>query len=134
GDGTLNFGPEPGVFLDAGRCSHYPLVLARATRPSPGSSSTGDRRLTLRGGQRSAGADPNPMGGPMTLRRSTDPTPRSSARAGCRPARGHRSMAVLAVSVSVTFSTLAMLALAPGADAAPSGTFLGIDVSAHNHD
>ena len=82
----------------------------------------------------------------MTLRRSTDHTPSTSAasgrmgpasrRADRRSARvgRRRPTGVLLVSVSVTLSTLAMLALAPGADAAPSGTYLGIDVSAHNHD
>lgn len=81
----------------------------------------------------------------MTLRRSTDHTPSTSpasgrARSAPRGARDpervarRRPTGVLLVSISVTLSTLAMLALAPGADAAPSGTFLGIDVSAHNHD
>ncbi len=83
----------------------------------------------------------------MTLLRITDRIPTTTSRAtsrmssasgrGHRPgrvARRRRPTGVLFVSVAVTLSTLAMLALAPGADAAPSGTFLGIDVSAHNHD
>jgi GH25 family lysozyme M1 (1,4-beta-N-acetylmuramidase) len=40
-------------------------------------------------------------------------------------------MAVVALAAAL--STLAVVVLAPGVDAAPSGTFLGIDVSAHNH-
>ena len=82
----------------------------------------------------------------MTLRRTTRHLPTTSSASGtvgdASPRVGHasgrvarrRPTGVLFVSVAVTLSTLAMLALAPGADAAPSGTFLGIDVSAHNHD
>ena len=41
---------------------------------------------------------------------------------------------MLLVSVVATLTTLAVLVVAPATDAAPAGTFLGIDVSAHNHD
>ena len=38
------------------------------------------------------------------------------------------------VAIVATISTLAVLVMAPAVDAAPAGTFLGIDVSAHNHE
>jgi len=41
---------------------------------------------------------------------------------------------VFTVAIVATISTLAVLVMAPAVDAAPAGTFLGIDVSAHNHD
>jgi lysozyme len=71
----------------------------------------------------------------MTLCRNTDDRAVMKRRPRRLPAgRRRRDGAVLLVAISVSLSTLAMLTLAPGADAAPSGTFLGIDVSAHNHD
>jgi lysozyme len=69
----------------------------------------------------------------MTLRRTTDHRPSPAPRPGVIAHRRRDGGAVL-VSIAVALSTLAMVVLAPGADAAPSGTFLGIDVSAHNHD